>query len=88
MQELHHNVEKFVRVMDDQVLLLDCSEAVATVIADAFRITRIVGHEFEIYQRIRAARGRAVYPIDDKLIAVLAEGLRRPPASRSASTGS
>ena len=30
-------------------------------------------------QRIRRERGRAVYPIDDKLIAALAEGL--PPSA-------
>ena len=48
LQELHHHVEGFVRVVDDQVLLPDGGEAVAAVVADALGIARIVGHEFEI----------------------------------------
>ncbi len=35
-------------MVDDQVLLADCRETIAAVIADAFGIARIVGHEFEI----------------------------------------
>ena len=34
--------------MDDEVLLADGREAVAAVIADAFREARVVGHEFEV----------------------------------------
>ena len=48
LQELHHHVERLVRMVDDEVLLADGGEAVAAVIADALRIARIVGHEFEI----------------------------------------
>ena len=35
-------------MVDDEVFLTNSSKAIATVIAYAFRITRIVGHEFEI----------------------------------------
>ena len=48
LQELHHHVEGFVGVVDDQVLLPDGGEAVAAMVADALGIARIVGHEFEI----------------------------------------
>ena len=34
--------------MDDEVLLADGGEAVAGVIANAFGVTRVVRHEFEI----------------------------------------
>ena len=48
IEELHHHVEGFVRVMDDQVLLADRREAVAALIADALGKARIVGHEFQV----------------------------------------
>ena len=48
LQELHHDVEGFVRMMDDQVLLPDRGEDVAAVIADPFGMARHVGREFEI----------------------------------------
>ena len=48
LQELHHHVEGFVGVMDDQVLLPDRGEAIAAMLADALGKARIVGHEFEI----------------------------------------
>ena len=48
LQELHHHVERFIRVVDDQVLLPDGGKAIAAMVADAFGIARIVGHEFEI----------------------------------------
>ena len=48
VQELHHHVERLVRVMDDEVLLPDGGEAVAAVIADALGEARIVGHEFQV----------------------------------------
>ena len=48
LQELHHDVERLVGVVDDQVLLPDRGEAVAGVIADALGEARIVGHEFEV----------------------------------------
>ena len=48
LQELHHHVEGFVGVVDDEVLLADGREAVAAVVADALGIARIVGHEFEV----------------------------------------
>ena len=35
-------------MVDHQILLPDGGESIAAVIADAFRIARIVGHEFEI----------------------------------------
>ena len=48
LQELHHHVEGFVRVVDDQVLLPDGGEAIAAMVADAFGKARIIGHEFEV----------------------------------------
>ena len=48
LEELHHHVKKLVRMVDDQILLPDSSEAIAAMVADAFRIARIVRHEFEI----------------------------------------
>ena len=48
IEELHHHVERFVRVMDDQVLLADRREAVAALIADALGEARIVRHEFQV----------------------------------------
>src|SRR5215210_9000501 len=35
-------------MVDDQVLLSDCSEGVAAMLADAFRIAWIIGYEFQI----------------------------------------
>ena len=48
LQELHHDIERFIGVMDDQVLLPDRRKAIAALLADAFGKTRIVWHEFEI----------------------------------------
>ena len=48
LQELHHHVEGFVGVMDDEVLLPDRGEAVAAMIADALGKARIIGHELEV----------------------------------------
>ena len=48
LQELHHHVEGFVGVVDDQVLLPDGGEAIAGMLADALGKARIVGHEFEV----------------------------------------
>ena len=48
MEELHHHVERFVGMVDDQVLLPDRGEAIAALVADAFGIARIVRHEFEV----------------------------------------
>ena len=47
-QELHHDVERLVGMMDDQVLLADRREAITGVVADALREARIVRHELEI----------------------------------------
>ena len=47
-QELHHHVERFIRVMNDQVLLTDRRKAIAGVIADTLGKARIVRHEFKI----------------------------------------
>ncbi len=48
LQELHHHVERFVRMMDDQVLLPDRREAIAAEFADALGKARIVGHELQV----------------------------------------
>ena len=47
-QELHHRIEGFVRVVDDDVLLADGGEAVAAVLADALGEAWLVGLELEI----------------------------------------
>ena len=48
MQEIDHDVERLVGMVNDEVLLPDRGEAIAAVIADAVGIARRVGHEFEI----------------------------------------
>jgi hypothetical protein len=48
LQEVHHHVERFERVVDDEILLPDRREAIAAVIADAVGIARRVGNEFEV----------------------------------------
>ena len=48
LQEIHHHVERFIRVVDDEILLPDRREAIAAMIADAVGIARRIGHEFEI----------------------------------------
>ena len=46
--ELHHHVERLVRVVDDQILLADGGEAVAAVIADALGKAGVVGLELQV----------------------------------------
>ena len=48
LQEIHHHVEGFVRVVDDEILLPDRGEAIAAMVADALGIARRIRHEFEI----------------------------------------
>ena len=48
LQELHHDVKGLVGMMNNEILLTNGRETVAGVIADAFGITRVVRHEFEI----------------------------------------
>ncbi len=43
--ELHHDVERLIRMVDDDVLRTDRGKAIAAVIADALRETRIVRSE-------------------------------------------
>ena len=47
-QELHHDVEALVGMMDDDVLLPDRGEAIAAEIADALGKARVVGREDEV----------------------------------------
>ncbi len=49
-EELHHDVEALERVVDQDVLLADGREAVAAVIADAFRETRLERRELQLRQ--------------------------------------
>ena len=48
IEELHHHIEGFVRVMDNQIFLPDRREAVAGVVADALGETRVIWDEFEV----------------------------------------
>ncbi len=48
LEELHHHVERLIRMMDDKVLLANCRETIAGLLADALGKSRIVGHEFKI----------------------------------------
>ena len=48
MQEVDHDVEQLVGVMNDEVLLPDGRKTIAAVIADAIWITRRVRHKFKI----------------------------------------
>ena len=47
-RKLHHHVERFVGVVDDEVLLPDRGKAIAAVIAHPLRIARRIGNEFKI----------------------------------------
>ncbi|MEI9931870.1 MAG: hypothetical protein WDM89_15355 [Rhizomicrobium sp.] len=47
-QELHHHIEALERMMDEDILGADGSEAVAAMIADAFRKPRDIGLELKI----------------------------------------
>ena len=49
LQELQHDVEGFVGVMDDDVLLADGGEAIALMLADALRKAADIGLEFEVW---------------------------------------
>ena len=46
-QKLHHHIEGFVRVVDDEVFLLDGGEAIARIVAHALGIARIIGDELQ-----------------------------------------
>ena len=48
LQKLHDDVERFIGMMNDQILLPDRCENIAAVIAHAFGMARHVGHEFKI----------------------------------------
>ena len=48
MQELHHHVEGFIGVVDDQILLLDGEEAIAAIVAHPLGKARIIGREFQV----------------------------------------
>ena len=48
MQELDDNVERFIGVMNNQILLPDRSEDIAAMIAHAFGMARHIGREFEV----------------------------------------
>ena len=48
LQELHDDVERFIGVMDDQVLLPDRREDIAAMIAHPFGMARHIGREFEV----------------------------------------
>ena len=48
LQELQHDVERFVGVMDDDVLLADGGEAIALMLADALRKPADIGLKFEV----------------------------------------
>jgi hypothetical protein len=50
-QELHHRVEGFIGVMDDQILFADRGERIAGMLADALGKAGIVGLELEIVAR-------------------------------------
>ena len=63
MQELHHDVERLVGMVDDQVLLPDRGEAVAAVIADALR------ESADCTARIRDRAGRWRASCDSSLSA-------------------
>lgn len=47
-QELHHHIEGFVGVVNDDVLLAYSSETVTAMLADALGKARIIGRELEI----------------------------------------
>ena len=48
VEELHDDVERFVRMMDDEILLPDRGEAIAAVLAHPFGEARVIGREFEL----------------------------------------
>src|SRR5262249_20251765 len=46
--ELHHNVEALIGMVDDDILLPDCGEAIPAVVADALGKSGRIGRELEI----------------------------------------
>ena len=56
--ELHHHVEAFERVVDQDVLLADGGETVAAVVADPFREARLEGRKLEVHPSILVTRSR------------------------------
>ena len=65
-QELDHHVEALERVVDQHVLLADRREDVAAVVADAFRIARLVALELQL----RVARGNELRQLGEAQHAV------------------
>ena len=57
-QELHHHIEAFVRMMNDDVLGTDSGKAIAAMIADAFREAGVVGRELQIAPLIQNKLGQ------------------------------
>ena len=48
IQELNNDVEGFVGVVDDEILLLDREKTIAAIVADALGKARIVGLELQL----------------------------------------
>src|SRR6185503_16550346 len=72
-EELHDDIERFVWVMDNQVLLADRCEAVAALIFDTLRKPRIIGHEFQIWPIERDKLRQLIereHPIDNEHLIV------------------
>ena len=89
MQELHDDVEGFVGVVDDEVLLPDRGEAIAAMLADALGEARVVGRELEVrpVERRRAATVRSApsMPSTTKVVVGGDVELARRRTARSAS---
>ncbi len=49
MEELDHHVEGFIRVVDDEILLLDREETIAAIVADPLRKARVIRLELEVW---------------------------------------
>src|SRR5664279_273788 len=48
VQELDHDIERFIRVVDDEILLFDREKAIAAIVADALGKARIVRLELKL----------------------------------------
>ena len=48
VEELNDDVERFVRVVDDEILLPDRGEAIAAELLDPLRKSRVVRRELEV----------------------------------------
>ena len=69
VEELHHDIEGFIRVVDDEILLFDRKKTIAAIVADALGKARIIGLELEVRPVETDELGKLVqgeHPVEDR----------------------